>query len=247
MKWHNSDNNARLCFFSVKTFEKSFLEFDVSLLKEKANNSLHSIRERFEKENGPIKRHNTSALLAANTGCTAVVALVTRDGQIYVSNIGDSRCVLCVKGKTIPLSVDHKPTDEVELRRIKRAGYSVTNGRINNGLNLSRAFGDHTLKNNETLSAREQAVTAFPEVTATEPKIKPGDFLVLACDGIWNCFTNKDLCYFIRKHLKRGVKLSTICQEIIRKCVSPVRPIDGRIGGDNMTCIIVRFDRECVL
>ena len=40
------------------------------------------------------------------------------------------------------LSQDHKPEDEPELKRIKNAGGKVTpDGRVNGGLNLSRAIG----------------------------------------------------------------------------------------------------------
>lgn len=40
------------------------------------------------------------------------------------------------------MSYDHKPEDEVELTRIKNAGGKVTmDGRVNGGLNLSRAIG----------------------------------------------------------------------------------------------------------
>lgn len=46
------------------------------------------------------------------------------------------------KGKAIDMSYDHKPEDEVELARIKNAGGKVTmDGRVNGGLNLSRAIG----------------------------------------------------------------------------------------------------------
>ncbi len=40
------------------------------------------------------------------------------------------------------MSVDHKPTDEVELLRIENAGGQVgPDERVNGGLNLSRAIG----------------------------------------------------------------------------------------------------------
>ena len=40
------------------------------------------------------------------------------------------------------MSVDHKPEDEPEKTRIERAGGKITgDGRINGGLNLSRAIG----------------------------------------------------------------------------------------------------------
>lgn len=60
---------------------------------------------------------------------------------------GDSRCVVCRKGKALEMSIDHKPEDQVEFDRIQKAGGRVTlDGRVNGGLNLSRAIGDHGYK-----------------------------------------------------------------------------------------------------
>ena len=40
------------------------------------------------------------------------------------------------------MSADHKPEDDLEMKRIKNAGGKVTaDGRVNGGLNLSRAIG----------------------------------------------------------------------------------------------------------
>lgn len=45
------------------------------------------------------------------------------------------------------MSADHKPEDTEELERIQKAGGRVTmDGRVNGGLNLSRAIGDHGYK-----------------------------------------------------------------------------------------------------
>lgn len=45
-------------------------------------------------------------------------------------------------GKAVDMSVDHKPTDELELHRIVNAGGHVgQDERVNGGLNLSRAIG----------------------------------------------------------------------------------------------------------
>ena len=71
-----------------------------------------------------------------------MVSLITRNRAI-VANAGDSRAVLCRKGKAVDLSVDHKPEDPIELKRITCAGGKVTpDGRVNGGLNLSRALGN---------------------------------------------------------------------------------------------------------
>lgn len=77
----------------------------------------------------------------SESGCAAVVALLHKN-KLYVANAGDSRAVLCWGGKAVDLSVDHKPDDPVERQRIQNAGGTVTqDGRVNGGLNLSRALG----------------------------------------------------------------------------------------------------------
>lgn len=89
-----------------------------------------------DKENGPKYEEESHA------GCTANVVLITPE-YIYCANAGDSRSVACIKGETKELSKDHKPEDPIEFDRIKKAGGSVSFGRVNGGLNLSRALGDH--------------------------------------------------------------------------------------------------------
>ena len=65
-----------------------------------------------------------------------------KENVLYVANVGDSRCVVSQNGQAIDMSIDHKPDDPVETARINRAGGKVTSdGRVNNGLNLSRALG----------------------------------------------------------------------------------------------------------
>lgn len=45
------------------------------------------------------------------------------------------------------MSFDHKPEEIIERNRIVNAGGRVTeDGRVNGGLNLSRAIGDHAYK-----------------------------------------------------------------------------------------------------
>ena len=96
-------------------------------------------------------------------GCTANVLLVTPT-HFYVANSGDSRSVLCRKGKAIALSEDHKPESEIEERRIKKAGGNIVMGRVNGGLNLTRSFADFAYKQNKSLPWDEQMITCKPDV-----------------------------------------------------------------------------------
>jgi serine/threonine protein phosphatase PrpC len=92
-------------------------------------------KEMKDKDNGPKYEEESHA------GCTANVVLITPD-FIYCANAGDSRSIACQDNKPVELSKDHKPEDPIELDRITKAGGNVSYGRVNGGLNLSRALGD---------------------------------------------------------------------------------------------------------
>ena len=52
-----------------------------------------------------------------NAGTTATVALL-RDGiELVVASVGDSRAMLCRKGKALKLTVDHTPERKDEKER----------------------------------------------------------------------------------------------------------------------------------
>ena len=87
-------------------------------------------------------------------GCTANVALLNSN-ELYVANAGDSRAVLCNKGKAIELSEDHKPDNEKEKDRIIKAGGFISDGRVNANLNLSRAIGDFEYKKDKSFTVED--------------------------------------------------------------------------------------------
>lgn len=112
------------------------------------------------------------------------------------------------------MSFDHKPEDDPERNRVLKAGGVVTaDGRVNGGLNLSRAFGDHGYKQNKELSNREQMITALPDVRTLT--LNPSDeFMVLACDGIWNFMSSQEVVDFVRPRIKERENLSQICEDV---------------------------------
>ena len=78
-------------------------------------------------------------------GCTSTVVLVTHK-EVYCANAGDSRTVLSSRGTARDMSIDHKPDDPGEQKRIEGSGNFVEQGRINGRLALSRALGDFEFK-----------------------------------------------------------------------------------------------------
>lgn len=148
------------------------------------------------------------------SGCTAVVALLA-GRELFVANAGDSRCVVCRAGKVVEMSFDHKPEDDIEFERIRKAGGRVTlDGRVNGGLNLSRAIGDHGYKMNKELPAEDQMISALPDIKRIT--LEPEDeFMVLACDGIWNYMSNEEVVGFVKQRIDAGkLTLAQICEEV---------------------------------
>ena len=84
--------------------------------------------------------------------------------EIICANAGDSRTVMSRGGRAKDMSEDHKPDNSGELSRIQRSGGFVEEGRVNGMLALSRALGDFEYKSNPQVLAKDQAVSAFPEV-----------------------------------------------------------------------------------
>lgn len=133
-----------------------------------------------------------------------------------MANAGDSRCVLCRSGKAVELSQDHKPEDVPEMQRIVKAGGEVTSdGRVNGGLNLSRALGDHMYKQNMVLPPQEQMISALPDIRHIMLDPEKDEFMVLACDGIWNFMTSERVVEFVRSRLATySENISQICEEV---------------------------------
>lgn len=53
--------------------------------------------------------------------------------------------------------------------------------------------------------AKRHQVSSFPDVKKVQ--IKPEfDFIINACDGIWDCFTNEQAVKFVRQRRERGPK-----------------------------------------
>lgn len=176
------------------------------------------------------------------SGCTAVAALLvpeseTNGRRIYCANSGDSRCVLGLAGEAKPMSYDHKPSNPEEHSRILNAGGFVEFDRVNGNLALSRALGDFEFKQNASLPAEQQIVTADPQVISHDYTGEE-EFLVLACDGIWDCLSNQQVIDLVRRGIAQEKELTTICEDIIDRCLAPDAEVGG-IGCDNMTLLIV--------
>ena len=178
-------------------------------------------------------------LIAYEMGTTANIMLI-KNNVIYIANVGDSLSVMYKDKKAYNLNREHQVVIEEEKERVIKSGATIQGYRINGMLNLTRALGDIRFKKDKNLKRHEQSVLAFPEITRIDD-MKNIEFIIMGCDGVWDCVKRQMLCEYIEKEIKENPqnKLSDILATIFDKCISPFM---GKVlGTDNMSCIVIQF------
>jgi protein phosphatase 1B len=136
-------------------------------------------------------------------------------------NCGDSRGLLVRNNEVVLKTLDHKPNLPAERDRITKAGGSVMIQRVNGSLAVSRALGDFEYKTNGEMGQTEQLVSPEPDVLSIERDPKD-EFVVLACDGIWDVMSNEDIRDFVRDRLRTTDKLDEISNSVLDTCLNKV-------------------------
>lgn len=164
--------------------------------------------------------------------------------RLVVSNLGDSRAVLCRAGTAVPVSEDHKPTRMDERKRIERVGGLVlqvrgawrvatsTNPNSMNkaarreyqGLAMTRSFGDMHFKRPIGLAIAE------PEVQVISLSDKDL-FMVLGTDGVFDVLSNQEVIDLAMRHWREPEEAA---KNIVRSAYK-------RGSEDNLTVMVVQF------
>ncbi|VEL39090.1 unnamed protein product [Protopolystoma xenopodis] len=169
------------------------------------------------------------------SGSTAVVAFVTPT-HIILGNCGDSRAVLVKNNQPVVVTEDHKPYLPAEQDRISNAGGSVVLCRVNGSLAVSRSLGDFEYKQVQGKSAIEQLVSAEPDVTIIERQKDQDQLLILACDGVWDVYSNQELCDYVLQRLSCVASLERVSAEILDTSLH-------KGSRDNMSILLVSLDK----
>lgn len=159
-------------------------------------------------------------------GSTGLCSVI-RNGKLLVGNVGDCRCLLLSSGKAIQMSVDQKPTNTDEMKRIISLGGNITNNmgvaRVNGVLAVSRAFGNRRLRK-----------VIRPDIEMIQRDLTREDhFLVIASDGLWDVLRNKDVCD-ICYTLSQSHCPQQLAEELVHTAIA-----SGSM--DNVTCIVVKL------
>lgn len=151
--------------------------------------------------------------------------------MLYTANVGDLRIVLHRRGTAYRLSYDHKASDLNEIARVRDLGGLIVKNRVNGVLAVTRSLGDTYIKN---------LVTGKPFTTSTEITAED-DFLILACDGVWDVVSDTLACTFVAdvfrqqeasgKSYDPAAAAKRLCQLAIEKATT-----------DNVTVMVVKLN-----
>ena len=180
--------------------------------------------------------------------------------HLFAANVGDSRVVLCRgSGVVIEMTSDHKPTRADEAARIKKAGGFVLHRRVMGELAISRAFGDKGFKRGIKEMLEEDGmgddmsddemddegkkvdkdkdqplVIAEPEITELDVNFARDEFLLVACDGLFDVFTSADAVAYCREKL---IELKGRPSEVAEMLSNEA--ITVRRSRDNVSIVII--------
>ncbi|CAA2956939.1 probable phosphatase 2C 65 [Olea europaea subsp. europaea] len=187
----------------------------LSSWKDKIMKSFHEVDEELEGD----------ASIESYCSGTTTVSILRKGEHLIISNLGDSRAVLCTRDDkdqliSEQLTVDLKPNLPGEMERIKSCqGRVLAMDKEPNvyriwmpdedcpGLAMSRAFGDFCLKDFGLIST--------PDVTYRK-LTQRDEFVILATDGIWDVLSNNEAVHIVASTKKRSLAAKLLVDQAVR-------------------------------
>ena len=170
-------------------------------------NNYEVIKKAFHKAEKEISKSDIDANFSGTT-CVMTFQLGTK---LITANVGDSRGIIVKGDKAIPLSIDQKPNNENEMKRILKNGGEVSQyeedgiksgpyrvwkkGEMYPGIAMSRSIGD--------LLASTLGVIPEPEFIEMEID-KDTKFIILASDGVWEFLDNQKVKDLVMPYYKKN-------------------------------------------
>lgn len=120
----------------------------------------------------------------AHNGCTVITAYLHALDKdtltALIAVLGDSRALIIRDGKVVfsTREHEHKPSGEIENKRIIDAGGFVTANRVDGILAVARALGDASFKTDR----KKPHVSPHPTILTRD--LEENDILALYCDGV---------------------------------------------------------------
>ena len=181
----------------------------------------------------------------ANFSGTTCVMVFQVGNRILCGNVGDSRAIMVKGDKAIPLSIDQKPDDPEESKRIRENGGEISQyeedgeksgpfrvwqkGEVYPGIAMSRSIGDFVASK----------LGVIPEPKFIDEKIdKDTKFIIVASDGIWEFLDNDTVKNMVKPFYEKNDP-NGACKELIKKATEFWNQEDVVV--DDITVIVVFF------
>lgn len=218
------------------------------------------VHKPFNFTSGPLSKSSiTGALGPALVGSSVLMAFYESEPRkLRVALTGNLRAVLGRRAHTLNgqtsyavhvLTADQTCSNPVESARL-RAKHPreplCADGQLL-GCGLSRAFGLAAYKWGREMQQRLHQefmgeaplaniktppyLTAEPEITTLE--VKPGDFMVMASNGLWNSLTNEEVVGLVGLWLNRGMTVETDARTSPAADVINPQDLPVSLGTDN--------------
>ncbi|CUV07339.1 unnamed protein product [Cryptosporidium hominis] len=209
-----TENQIKKHYFNSNN-EQIMKEFEIMDQKQGLNINLES----------SLKGQNIKYI---SSGSTAIVCCIT-SSTICVANLGDSRAILCKCGRAYSLTKDHRIKSNLEEReRVKNEGGTFDDeGYLSGNLAVSRAFGNWDMYSGMKL----QGLSSTPEIYVHNIT-REDEFLLIACDGIFESFRDQEAISLIRRALIENNDPNLAAEKLVSAALQ-------RQALDNLSAIVV--------
>ena len=234
---------------------KYFTSFFKNNKKMNSNENEDEVYYRLKKKDNEIMkkafRHaerdleKNSEIDANFSGTTCVMVLQVGE-KLLCANVGDSRAILVKDNNVIvPLSIDQKPNDPEEKKRIEESGGEISQfeedgeksgpfrvwkkGEAYPGIAMSRSIGDYI--------ATTLGVIPVPKFM-DEKLDKDSKFIVVASDGVWEFLDNQKVADMVMPFYKKDDP-DGACKALIKESTQWWNQEDVVV--DDITVIVVFF------
>ena len=167
------------------------------------------IKQAYNNVNSIIYNRSLQQEECSGMGTTLVTAILYKD-DLYISNVGDSRCYLLSNNNLNQISIDHSVVEELIRANIITEEEAIHHPHRNH---ITRAIGTDEIV----------VVDIFKE------RLNKGDLVLLASDGLTGCVYEDD----IKEVLQQSKDISDINDNLIKMA----NDISGR---DNVSVVLIK-------
>ncbi|MEF9990905.1 MAG: Stp1/IreP family PP2C-type Ser/Thr phosphatase [Romboutsia sp.] len=191
-----------ICFLKENLLQSKSIKIDyVDDIIKQAYNSVNSI----------IHKKSISEVEFQGMGTTLTIAIIYKD-NLYVANVGDSRCYILQNDEFKKITTDHSIVEELVKANIITESEAKTHPRRNH---ITRAIGTD-----------EMVI-----VDIFKYKLNINDMILLATDGLTGCVEDED----IKSVVQKDEDLEILSNELINMA-------NETSGKDNVSVILIKHN-----